>query len=381
MQEIAVTAEIHFHEQDVVSIFHETNVGGSEEKFAELSFAAGFAIRIMSNLGTHELTDALAQQLQLVGQIIAQPIEQLLNMQPRVIRYPGHPGRKQFNISLRMTDQSFKFGYSDKGFGFLSKGLGYYGPAAVQSVFRYFASRRSNDDIYLNALANCAIASGQFQLGRKITLTNHAQLEMALMRYCLVELLPIPYWHLLKGVPNDEYTLRRKALVYSPLVVEDAVGFFDLARTPVPVDFAIPQTIENKLEYLTAHMHVIDRMAFYQLGGDKRNWFIDPFFERTMDEAMTTLTGTDEPSEGTAVRTWFSSHFEARTEEYSKYAFPPEKNDKGGVDISNSLGFNVSKNLGFERDDAIRLLVGMAFDKWVFESLKKTNFKNFLLGT
>lgn len=33
MQQMAVDAEIHFHEQELVSIFHETNVANKEEEF------------------------------------------------------------------------------------------------------------------------------------------------------------------------------------------------------------------------------------------------------------------------------------------------------------------------------------------------------------
>src|SRR5664279_6352854 len=70
MEQIAVNLEVHFHEQEIVSIFHETNVTGLDEQFAELVFAGAFAIRSMSNLGPHEVTDALGQQLLLLGRLI-----------------------------------------------------------------------------------------------------------------------------------------------------------------------------------------------------------------------------------------------------------------------------------------------------------------------
>ena len=72
MEQIAVNAEVHFHEQELVSIFHETNVADSEDQFAELVFAGAFAIRSMSNLGPHAVTDSLAKYLQMLGHMIVE---------------------------------------------------------------------------------------------------------------------------------------------------------------------------------------------------------------------------------------------------------------------------------------------------------------------
>jgi hypothetical protein len=189
-QEIAVNGELHFHEQEVLSIFHETNVSGRDEQFAELVFAGAFAIRSMSNLGVHDVTDALGQQLQLLGPLIDESPRAILTLRPQIVQYPGNAGRKRFIAKLRLTTTQMKLDYAAKGFGFLAKGVGYYVPAAVSSLFRYFASRRLEDDSYLTALANVAAGCGQLQLQRQIRLTNHPQLVMILIGSFMEDFLP-----------------------------------------------------------------------------------------------------------------------------------------------------------------------------------------------
>jgi len=190
MNEIAVNSELNFHEQEVLSIFCETNVSGRDEQFAELVFAGAFAIRSMSNLGVHDVTDALGQQLQLLAQLIDESPNEILSRKPRIVEYPGHAGRKRFVANLRLNATQMKLDYAAKGFGFLAKGVGYYVPAAVSSLFRYFASRRIEEDSYLTAMANVAAGCGQLQLQRQIQVTNHPQLVLMLMGTCMEEFLP-----------------------------------------------------------------------------------------------------------------------------------------------------------------------------------------------
>lgn len=190
MNQIAVNSELNFHEQEVLSIFHETNVSGRDEQFAELVFAGAFAIRSMSNLGVHHLTDALARQLQLLAELINEYPNEILSPKPRIVEYPGHAGRKRFIANLRLNTTQMKLDYAAKGFGFFARGLGYYVPAAVSSLFRYFASRRIEEASYLTATAKVAAACGELQLQRQIKVTNHGQLLMILMGTCMKEFLP-----------------------------------------------------------------------------------------------------------------------------------------------------------------------------------------------
>lgn len=82
---ISLNAELHFHEQDVVSIFHETPESGRDEQFAELAFVAAFTIRSMSNLGNHGVTNDLARQLMLISQLIVGAPEELTKRLPKIV--------------------------------------------------------------------------------------------------------------------------------------------------------------------------------------------------------------------------------------------------------------------------------------------------------
>lgn len=190
MTQIAINAEVNFHEQEVASIFHETNVAGRDEQFAELCFAGAFAIRMMSNMGVNETTDMLGQQLQMIAQLIVEAPQDLLESKPKLILYPGTPGRKRFIGNLRLGPQGMQMDFKAKGFGLLARGVGYYGSVAVHSVFRYFVNRRVDDAEFLTAIAETAAACGQLQLGQKIQITNHAQLQMMLIGSCFGDYLP-----------------------------------------------------------------------------------------------------------------------------------------------------------------------------------------------
>lgn len=190
MHEIAVNADIDFHEQEILSIFHETNQCDTDEHFAEIAFAGAFTIRMMSNLGNHEVTDALAHQLKLISQAIVDMPQELTDLLPTIIAYPGHAGRKRFISKLRLTKNTMRLAFSAKGFGWLATGVGYYGTYAVLGLYRYFAARHFDDDRYRNALAYTAAICAQLQLTRQIRVTNHAELQSLLFSTSLSELLP-----------------------------------------------------------------------------------------------------------------------------------------------------------------------------------------------
>ena len=190
MNAITVSGELNFHEQEVLSIFHETNASGRDEKFAELAFAGAFAIRSMSNLGVHDLTDVLGQQLQLIAKLVDESPGKMLEPSPRIVEYPGYAGRKRFVASLRLNAARMQLDYAAKGFGFLARGVGYYVPVGVTSLFRYFASRRAEDVMYRSAMARVAADCGQLQLQRQIQLTNHSQLVRMLAMNSMTEFVP-----------------------------------------------------------------------------------------------------------------------------------------------------------------------------------------------
>jgi hypothetical protein len=187
---ITAGAELHFHEQEIVSIFHETNVSGAEEQFAELAFFGAYTIRCFSNLGVNQTTDNLAESLFACARIIAGLTPDtdpslLLELKPKVIPYPGYAGRKQFINFFLLSPAQFRFDHTPKGFGWLATGVGYYVPVSVLALLRYFASRRLDDTSYLQTLAAVASACGNLQVNRQIDLNNHLLLLMGLVKFVM----------------------------------------------------------------------------------------------------------------------------------------------------------------------------------------------------
>ena len=174
---ISADVEVHFHEQEKASIFHETNCVDNDERFAEIAVCTSYAIRMMSNLGQHEVTDSLGSALQIVPGLIAEVANGNHPSSPALIAYPGYKGRKRFIASLRINGSSSSFDFQAKGFGFFAKAVGYYGPTSVLTLYRYMASRRPTETEYLEVLSQSAVICGNLQLRRMITMSNHVTLE------------------------------------------------------------------------------------------------------------------------------------------------------------------------------------------------------------
>jgi hypothetical protein len=181
MAPATLTAQIHFHQQNEVSVFFENNIPDKHtEMVGEIHLFVLFALRQMSNLGT--AGDSLAEMLTTA----AHAIESLAGGYEvggvRLIRYPGTPGMKQFLLTAQiLSNQHVHFDVKAKGFGFLWRGMGYYSPVAVQTLLRFLAIRRANSPKYLSWLAQAAAACGAAQLGRKISVANHTPLSFSIV--------------------------------------------------------------------------------------------------------------------------------------------------------------------------------------------------------
>ena len=141
---ITINTEINFHEQDVASIFYETNVARREVPFAELCFTGAFAIRMMSNLRANETTDMIGHYLKMLARLIRETPQELSEQTPKLIDYPGTPGRKRFIGNLRLGPQRMQLDFKAKEFEFFARGVGYYGPGHPGPRQRGDVGRLSN---------------------------------------------------------------------------------------------------------------------------------------------------------------------------------------------------------------------------------------------
>ena len=142
------TGEIHFHQQDEVSVFFESNVSGQMEMIGEIHLFVLFAIRQMSNLGAH--ADPLAEMLMRIDEGIGLFASGQEIGGVRLIRYPGTRGMKRFLLSAQFfSGGQASFSMKAEGFGLLWQGMGYYGPTAVTTLLRFLAIKNSNSASYL----------------------------------------------------------------------------------------------------------------------------------------------------------------------------------------------------------------------------------------
>ena len=137
---IRSSAEIHFHQQEQVSVYFETNASGLEQELGEIALMTCFSIRILSILGVNHASDMLAQYLVNAPQAVEEFVSGSTGGF-ELINYPGYKGRRQFILNMVMNDSQFKLDLSQKGFGFLARGYGYYAPIGVFALLRFLASK------------------------------------------------------------------------------------------------------------------------------------------------------------------------------------------------------------------------------------------------
>ena len=144
-------AEIHFHEQEKVSVFFESNSTGKEEWVGELMLLGAYTNRMLVNLGgKNEATHILANTLIKCGEDLSE-IERQIDCE--LVDYRGVPGRKRFIAKLNIKDEDISFNLKAKGFGILARGVGYYAPVSIFMLAKHLILRRRGDTDYLGQLS------------------------------------------------------------------------------------------------------------------------------------------------------------------------------------------------------------------------------------
>lgn len=167
----AANLEIHFHDQERVSVILETN-GGEYELLGELFLFTAFACRQLVNLGRGKIGDSLAQIL--IGS--STNLEVLVNYKDSsgayLVEYVGFPGRRIYEAKIILAGERYSFTMNPKGFGILGRGQEYYAPSSAFLLLQYFAKRRLNDPGFIDALGNAALGCGRCFLSNELTVIS-----------------------------------------------------------------------------------------------------------------------------------------------------------------------------------------------------------------
>lgn len=179
-QEISLNIEIHFHEQEMASVFLESNANGQSGNFGEVYLFTLFALRQLASLGKPQ-SSALATALLHVNSIIKDlaTVHELGGV--KIIPFQGYQGRKLLFARFTLGDQSQSFYFNTKGFGLFSRGIDYYSPTGVLVLFRYLAIRHEKQSEYLTKLAQAAQLCGTSYMQGKVGMTNQSQVAFMII--------------------------------------------------------------------------------------------------------------------------------------------------------------------------------------------------------
>lgn len=183
-------AEIHFHQQEEISVFLESNVSGDDERLGHIALMTLFSIRMMSNLDINATSDDLGRFLVGGAEVVNEFARRSSTGGFQLIPYPGTAGRKVFLAHLYMAGNDTRFDVTSKGFGLFGSGLGYYAPMAVVALLRHLAEKHDSDRRFLDALGLASSTCGQLHLKRQITLANHVVLASAVLALARQGLFP-----------------------------------------------------------------------------------------------------------------------------------------------------------------------------------------------
>jgi len=167
---VEMTVAMHFYEENKASILLNVNSTGVTRNFCEVQFFAFYLMRQLATLGNPE-DDMLAQMLAdiSVSQMsqIARDIE--------VVSYPGYEAKKQLFANCAVRPETSSFYFDTKGFGLLSRGIGYYSPASVFVFLQTLAQQHADEESYLIKLRDACRLGGVFHLTRQLTIANQSE--------------------------------------------------------------------------------------------------------------------------------------------------------------------------------------------------------------
>ena len=174
--DISQKVEIHFHQQEQLSLFHESNATGAEEKLGEVALVAFYVLRTLCSLGQSQESTTLAQLLSTAFETVPTFANGSATGGFDLITYAGSQGRKRFLADIRLTDSNTSFNYKPKGFGIMGSGLGYYAPISTLAIIRYFSMKRAEDSEFLVSLAEAGATCGEAYLHAQVSMTNQLPL-------------------------------------------------------------------------------------------------------------------------------------------------------------------------------------------------------------
>jgi hypothetical protein len=173
--------EIHFHQQEEASVSLKDNVIKETQKvFGELTLFSCFTCRELVNLGDDKVASGVASALsQVTGGLTALAYHDSPGG-ARIVDYKGSLGEKRFISSLNWTEKGFAFSSNSKGFGWLSRGYGYYAPQAILVLLKYLTRQRIKEPIFVMKLEDVAAQCGQAYLNRRLGITTSQRIAVGI---------------------------------------------------------------------------------------------------------------------------------------------------------------------------------------------------------
>jgi hypothetical protein len=178
-------------------------------------------------------------------------------------------------------------------------------------------------------------------------------------------------WREFDGLDNGQETLERKADRLSLLLLETARMFAEHLRHEIlpKTDFATLY-----LECLAMDLHMLDRLAFNNLGEGSRNTFQD----RLMVGIAISL-GNHSPSSEISGRD-FVEDYNQRTRQYIDCELSPPDNGHGGLDFEHTFAFQLAQHLGVATDVFTETHLEVVIAAHYFAVIDNLQLRELLLG-
>jgi len=180
---ISTRLEIHFCQQDEAAVFLENTAFGENEILSEALTYSLLTARTLTNLNNNESGTGLILVLEKIFQNPDEFFSSELGGMPKIVLYKGNAGRKIIIADMDYDEDINKLRYvvHYKGFGFLGRGVDYYSPISVTTLFRFLIERRKEDRNYLGLLVSIGSTLGNLMYSGNLTISNHHNLALKMV--------------------------------------------------------------------------------------------------------------------------------------------------------------------------------------------------------
>ena len=165
--------------------------------FCELALFTVYLLKTLYNFGPSEVSTILCEQLRLITETLKQEeltlsqlttaISKESNMFPQLTAEPVD-FKKKFEAIVEIEFPLLRFKYNLTGFGWLSKGVGYYAPQSIFVLLVTLSQKHLEDQKFQSALAQVSLVATHLFANGEVNMRNYPDTALGITFAAIAEI-------------------------------------------------------------------------------------------------------------------------------------------------------------------------------------------------